>query len=80
MTVFPFILRGISLIGISAQNYPTHLRRILWNKLAKEWKPDHLLELYNEITLDEVKPAIELIYRETERQNNYQILVVGSHE
>lgn len=61
MTVFPFILRGISLIGISAQNYPTHLRRILWNKLAKEWKPDHLLELYNEITLDEVKPAIELI-------------------
>ncbi|MCE5332361.1 MAG: YhdH/YhfP family quinone oxidoreductase [Bacteroidales bacterium] len=61
MTVFPFILRGISLIGISAQNYPTHLRRILWSKLAKEWKPDHLLELYNEITLDEVKPAIELI-------------------
>ncbi len=61
MTVFPFILRGISLIGISAQNYPTHLRRILWNKLAKEWKPDHLLELYDEITLDEVKPAIELI-------------------
>ena len=29
MTVFPFILRGISLIGISAQNYPMHLRKIL---------------------------------------------------
>lgn len=53
-TVFPFILRGITLIGISAQNYPSTVRRILWDKLAIEWKPDNLLELYSEIKLDEV--------------------------
>lgn len=61
MTVFPFILRGISLIGISAQNYPMPLRQILWEKLASEWKPDNLLSLYNEIALEELPEAINLI-------------------
>ena len=61
MSVFPFILRGISLIGISAQNYPMHLREPLWQKLATDWKPAHLMELYNEITLDELVSAIDLI-------------------
>jgi putative YhdH/YhfP family quinone oxidoreductase len=61
MTVFPFILRGITLIGISAQNYPMSFRNELWKKLGNEWKPDNLLELYQEITLDEVKNAIDLM-------------------
>lgn len=61
MSVFPFILRGISLIGVSAQNYPMHLREPLWQKLATDWKPAHLMELYNEITLDELVSAIDLI-------------------
>ena len=60
-TMFPFILRGITLIGISAQNYPTTLRKRLWHKLANEWKPDNLLEIYKEIKLDDVKGSIELI-------------------
>jgi len=61
MTVFPFILRGITLIGISAQNYPTAFRYSLWNKLANEWKPDNLLELYTEITIDDIKTTVDLI-------------------
>jgi len=61
MTVFPFILRGISLIGISAQNYPMPLRTALWSKMAGEFKPDNLLQLYKEITLEEVPSHIELI-------------------
>lgn len=63
MSVFPFILRGISLIGISAQNYPTKLRTKLWQKLANEWKPDNLLEIYNEITLDQLPEAISKILK-----------------
>ncbi len=63
MSVFPFILRGISLIGVSAQNYPMHLREPLWKKLSSDWKPAHLMELYNEITLDELVSAIDLILR-----------------
>ena len=61
MTVFPFILRGITLIGISAQNYPMSFRNELWKKLGNEWKPDNLLELYHEITLDKVTNAIDLM-------------------
>jgi putative YhdH/YhfP family quinone oxidoreductase len=61
MSVFPFILRGITLIGISAQNYPTHLRRPLWEKLATTWKPTSLLHIYNEITITELPASIENI-------------------
>ena len=61
LTVFPFILRAISLIGVSSQNYPMSRRTVLWTKLAKEWKPEHLLEIYNEISLDELPQAIALI-------------------
>lgn len=61
MTVFPFILRGITLIGISAQNYPTSLRAGLWSKLANEWKPDNIVNLYTEISLSEINDAVNRI-------------------
>lgn len=61
LNVFPFILRGVSLIGVSAQNYPEKLRRILWEKLAKELKPDNLMDLYKEVTLNELSDSINLI-------------------
>jgi len=60
-TVFPFILRGNTLIGISAQNYPVINRNPLWIKLANEWKPDNLLDLYSEIKLEDIKNQIGLI-------------------
>ena len=60
-TMFPFILRGITLIGVSAQNYPTNLRISLWNKLADAWKPDNLDELVTEIKLEEVQTHIDLM-------------------
>lgn len=59
LTVFPFILRGISLIGISAQNYPKHLREKIWPKIAGPWKPDQLLDLYNEVSLNELNYKID---------------------
>jgi putative YhdH/YhfP family quinone oxidoreductase len=59
MTVFPFILRGISLIGISAQNYPMNLRQVLWQKMASDWKPDNLMQIYTEIKPEDLKTTIE---------------------
>jgi len=41
-TVMPFILRGVSLLGIDSVNCPMPLRRELWRKLAEEWKCEHL--------------------------------------
>lgn len=59
LTVYPFILRGISLIGIDSQNYPLPEREAVWGKLAGEWKPKQLLESYDEITLPELSGRID---------------------
>jgi len=61
LTIFPFILRGVSLIGIDSQNYPMAYREIVWNKLAKDWKPDNLMEVYTEISLAELSDNIDLM-------------------
>lgn len=52
-TVFPMILRGVSLLGISSANCPIDTRRTLWDRLGNEWKPPHLDEIIRgETTLD----------------------------
>lgn len=42
MTVMPFILRGVSLLGTSSNNTPMDLRLELWRLLSGTWKPKHL--------------------------------------
>lgn len=61
LTVFPFILRGISLIGIDSQNYPMQYREKVWNKLAEEWKLDESMLAHTEITLEGIKEKVDLI-------------------
>ncbi len=61
LTVLPFILRGVSLVGIDSQNYPMNYREIVWNKLAAEWKPEKLMDIYTEVTLDELSNKIDLM-------------------
>ena len=59
LTVFPFILRGVSLVGIDSQNYPMKYREAVWEKLAGEWKPQ--LNAFEEITLEGLSEKIELM-------------------
>jgi putative YhdH/YhfP family quinone oxidoreductase len=44
LNVFPFILRGVSLIGIDSAQCPAGLRQEVWQRLAGDWKPERLLE------------------------------------
>jgi NADPH2:quinone reductase len=44
-TVMPFILRGVSLLGIHSVECPRAWREELWQKLATDWKPRGLAEL-----------------------------------
>ena len=60
-TVFPFIIRGVSLIGIDSQNCPMAQRRQIWRKLASEWKLDNLEALCTEFTLKGLDGHIDLI-------------------
>ncbi|MES0873968.1 acrylyl-CoA reductase family protein [Sinimarinibacterium thermocellulolyticum] len=59
-TVMPFILRGVSLLGIHSVEVPRAWREDLWRKLAGEWKPRILDRLITrEVTLDELPAACE---------------------
>ncbi len=60
-TVFPFILRGISLLGIDSGNCASDLRQNIWDKIAGEWKLKNLDLLAKEISLEELDRNIELI-------------------
>ena len=60
-TVFPFILRGVSLLGIDSGFTPTKLRRKIWNKLAGIWKFPQLEQLKIDCTLEELDPEIDKI-------------------
>ncbi|UMB52990.1 YhdH/YhfP family quinone oxidoreductase [Lutibacter sp. A64] len=61
LTVFPFILRGISLIGIDSQNYPMKYREQVWNKLANEWKINDLNANCTTITLEQLSEKLNLM-------------------
>jgi putative YhdH/YhfP family quinone oxidoreductase len=52
LTVYPFILRGVALAGVSSQNCPMPLRRELWRKLASDWRLDGLEALTREVDLN----------------------------
>lgn len=59
-TVMPFIIRGISLLGINSAGCPYGLRESLWNKLAGPWKPRHLDRLITrEVSLEELPQVFE---------------------
>ncbi len=52
-TVAPFILRGLTLYGINSVTQPKQKRIEAWNQLATLCKPDQLLEIAKEISLEE---------------------------
>ena len=60
-TVFPFILRGVSLLGIDSGFTPTNLRREIWSKLAGIWKFPQLEQLTIDCTLETLDPEIDKI-------------------
>ena len=59
-TVFPFILRAVSLLGVDSVNTPTDVRRRVWERLADDLRPPGLEDqITREITLDEVDPLLD---------------------
>ncbi len=58
-TVFPFILRGVSLLGIDSgyMGFPTRQR--VWDRLATDLKPKHLAAVTRTIGFDELPGAFD---------------------
>lgn len=54
-TVMPFIIRGLSVLGIATASTPYPIRRLVWEHLASDWKPAHLDQICTaEIGMDEL--------------------------
>ena len=61
-TVFPFILRGIRLIGIDSAESPLAFKKQLWSYLASDWKID-LSSQSKVVNLDALDAEINKIYQ-----------------
>ena len=54
-TVMPFIIRGVSLLGVASAGTAREIRGLVWQHLASDWKPAHLDRICTrEATLEEL--------------------------
>jgi acrylyl-CoA reductase (NADPH) len=58
-TVFPFILRGVALLGMDSVNVPISRRRDLWDRLATDLRPRDIGSRTTEVTLDTLDEALD---------------------
>jgi alcohol dehydrogenase len=58
-TVFPLILRGVSLLGVDSgyMGFPT--RHEVWQRLAGDLKPSHLARITRTVNFDDLEPVFE---------------------
>lgn len=57
-TVFPFILRGVNLLGIDSVYCPMEIRAELWKRMGDDLKLKQLAEISNELTLEELPATL----------------------
>jgi NADPH:quinone reductase-like Zn-dependent oxidoreductase len=60
-TVYPFILRGVNLLGIDSVQCPMERRLAAWKLLAGPRKPPHLKDIARDIALDELPAKLQEI-------------------
>lgn len=60
-SVFPFILRGVNLLGVDSVNVPQPLKAAMWQRLATDWKLEHLNSLAQQIGLDELEEGLNTL-------------------
>jgi alcohol dehydrogenase len=62
-TVMPFILRGVSLLGVDSVNTPMPVRQRVWERLASDLKPRHLESIATTVDLADMQPVFEKILK-----------------
>ena len=58
-TVMPFILRGVSLLGIDSVNCPMPLRQEVWKRLATDMRPAHLKDICRTVPFEQLPGAFD---------------------
>jgi putative YhdH/YhfP family quinone oxidoreductase len=62
VTVYPFILRGVTLQGIDSAECPDEPRREIWRLLASEWKLADLEAIATEVNWSQLPQQIDRIF------------------
>lgn len=60
-SVFPLILRGISILGVDSVFTPIKLRKLVWRRLAKDLKPKQLHDIKEVIAFDDLPNGIDRV-------------------
>jgi len=60
-TVFPFILRGVALLGIDSNFCPAERRNLIWNRLADVFTPEIVETMSETVPLEDVPAWAERI-------------------
>lgn len=58
-TVFPFILRGVNLLGIDSVEQPVELKEKIWNEISNRWSNLCFKKIYEELSLEQVSTHLE---------------------
>ena len=76
-TVFPFILRGVALIGIDSAYLSIDERREVWRRLATDLRPRGLGEGLTDVSLESLEPSIDAMLRGAAR-GRWIVRIVGT--
>ncbi|MCP5462295.1 MAG: YhdH/YhfP family quinone oxidoreductase [bacterium] len=63
MEIYPFILRGINVLGISANQTPIAVKEWIWHQFAGQWKCNFLDSIGKECSLEQLEPCIDGMMR-----------------
>lgn len=61
--VYPFLLRGVRMIGIDSASKNMELRQYLWDRISNDWKFDNLIDYVKEVNLENLNYEIDLILK-----------------
>ena len=77
-SVFPFIIRGINLLGVDSVELPLEIKVDVWNQIAKDWLFDDLGSFMDntmtEIGLEDVPDALDNILS-SKHQGRYLVKI-----
>jgi len=62
-SIFPFILRGLSLLGIDSAETLIEVKKEIWNNFSSNWKLEKINDQIKDVGLEELSSEIEKILK-----------------
>ena len=62
-SIFPFILRGLSLLGIDSAETLIEVKKEIWNNFASDWKLEKINDQIKDVGLEELSSEIQKILK-----------------